>query len=180
MKTVVSLLFLSINFGFAQNNSSIITHGPYLQNVSDTAATIVFTTNKLVVPGVEITSKNGESRFVRNSHDGLINIGNNIHKVRINNLLPGHEYRYRVFAQEYTEQPTYKITNGDTVVHNYKYSPGDTVVSQYFHFKSFSPDINPLYFTVFCDLHDRPEQLSEYLNSNDIEKQSCYFFNGDI
>lgn len=53
--TILLALQVSINYCFAQVEEKLtITHGPYLQNVTEEGATIVFTTNKLAAPGVMI------------------------------------------------------------------------------------------------------------------------------
>ena len=98
------LLFICVGMmqaGMARSGEdTIFTHGPYLQHVTETGATIVYTTNVLVVPGVMIKSTDGEFELVQNSRDGLIDVGSNIHKIRIENLKPGNEYEYRLFACE--------------------------------------------------------------------------------
>ncbi len=145
-----------------------ITHGPYLQNVTETGATIFFTTNKLVVSGLMINSGSGEYELIQNSHDGLIDVGDDMHKVHLKNLEPGQEYEYRLYACEIKDYRPYKCTFGDTII------------SQTFKFKTFDSNKEQLNFTVFCDIHDRADKLSKYLDSNKIEKQDCYFLNGDI
>lgn len=167
----LAALFLvsSVSAAYSQDQQLIkITHGPYLQNVTETGATIVFTTDRLVVPGIMIRSVGGAFQLIQNSHEGLIDVGDNLHKVRIKNLGPGKEYEYKLFASEILEYRPYECTYGDTVL------------SQIYKFKTFSSDVNKLNFTVFCDIHDRADKLGKYLESNAIEKQDFYFLNGDI
>ena len=163
------LLVSSVSEVFAQEQQHIkITHGPYLQNVTETEATIVFTTDRLVVPGIMIRSGSGAFQLIQNSHEGLIDVGDNLHKVRIQNLNPGKEYEYQLFVSEILEYRPYECTYGDTLL------------SQIYTFKTFSSERNKVNFTVFCDIHDRADKLGKYLESNAIEKQDCYFLNGDI
>ena len=165
------LLLLStviLYVGMAQEENLTFTHGPYLQNVTQSGATIIFTTDKLVVPGVMIRSGNEEFKLVHSSLDGLINVGDNVHKIRLENLVGGRKYEYKLFASGITDYQAYKCTYGDTII------------SKSFSFKTFDPDMDRLNFTVFCDIHDRAYKLAKYLDSNDIEKQDCYFLNGDI
>lgn len=166
---VLLLLVALINPCFSQDNNKLaITHGPYLQNVTETSATIVFTTNKLVVPGVRLKTEDGSFQLVQNSHDGLIDVGDNIHKVQVDKLLPGHPIEYQLFACEIMEYRPYKSTYGDTIV------------SKSFTFKTLDTKKENVNFTVFCDIHDKAEKLSKYLDSNDINNQDYYFLNGDI
>jgi len=145
-----------------------ITHGPYLQNVTETGATIIFNTNKSVAPGLMINSGSGKFELIQNSHDGLFDVGDNIHKVRLENLQPGQQYEYRVFACEIKNYQPYKCTFGDTLF------------SKSFTFKTFDPDVDHINFTVFCDVHDKAGKLNKYLDFNNVDKQDCYFLNGDI
>jgi len=166
---VLLVLIIALNNARAQKSESLaITHGPYLQNVTTQEATIVFTTNKLVVPGVMIKKDDGSFELIRNSRDGLINVGENIHKVRVEDLLPGKEYQYKVIALEIKDYQAYKCIYGDSVV------------SETYSFTTFDPEADQINFTVFCDIHDKADKLGKYLASNDIEKQDCYFLNGDI
>lgn len=152
----------------SDRKNAIFTHGPYLQKVTQTGATIVFATDLLIVPGVMIKSTNGEFELIQNSHDGLIDVGSNIHKIRIDNLLPGNEYEYRLFACKIEDYQPYKSVYGDTVL------------SSSYKFRTFSTDQDKVNFTVFCDVHDKADKLGSYLYHNNIEQQDCYFLNGDI
>ncbi|RLC26175.1 MAG: hypothetical protein DRH21_02830 [Deltaproteobacteria bacterium] len=166
---VLIMFGISIIQSLAQGIDDLkITHGPYLQNVTETGATIIFTTNKLVAPGLMVNSGSGEFELIQNSHGGLIDVGDNIHKVRLENLDPGQQYEYRLFACEIKNYRPYKCTFGDTLI------------SQSYKFKTFDPGANHINFTVFCDVHDKAGKLSKYLDFNNVDKQDCYFLNGDI
>ena len=167
---ILTLIVIMVPFFcFTQEEESLkIIHGPYLQNVTESGATILFSTNKLVVPGVLIRSGKDDFELVQNSHDGLIDVGDNLHKVRIENLQPGESFDYRLYACEILNYRPYEVTYGDTII------------SQTYSFKTFYPDKKKINFTVFCDLHDKPGKLIKYLESNTVDQQDCYFFNGDI
>ena len=168
---LLGLLFscITIDYSKAQEKSDItITHGPYLQNVTQTGATVIFNSNKLIVPGILIRPVGGEFKLIQNSHEGLVDVGDNIHKVRLDHLQPGKEYEYRLFACEIIDYLPYKCTFGDTLI------------SEIYKFKTFTSERDPINFTVFCDIHDRAAKLGQYLDHNEIEKQDCYFLNGDI
>ncbi len=153
----------------SQNSSSrVVTHGPYLQNLSTNEATIMFTTSKLVVPGVMLSSDGVDFQLIQNSSDGLINVGDNTHKIRVDHLMPGRVYHYRLFACEILDYKPYKCIYGDTLI------------SKTFKFETFDEDAESVNFTVFSDSHDTPGKISRYLDSNDIDSQDCYFLNGDI
>lgn len=163
------ILLLTANNCFAQESTVLkFSHGPYLQNVTESGATIMFTTNKLVVPGVLIRSGNEEFQRIQNSKNGLVEVGDNIHKIRIEDLEPGKNYEYKIVAKEFLEYLPYKVVYGTTIE------------SGTYSFKTFSHKQKQLNFTVFCDIHDKAEKLAKYLDSNNVEKQDFYFLNGDI
>lgn len=163
-----ALLIIS-NSSWAQENIALaFSHGPYLQNVTETSVTICFNTNKLVVPGVLIKLGNKDFELKVSSTDGLVNVGNHIHKVRIENLKPGQQYEYKLVATEINEYHPYKVVFGDTLI------------SKSYSFKTFDRTAKVVDFTVFCDIHDKAAKLAKYLDSNTIEDQDCYFLNGDI
>ena len=164
--TFIVVLFVS-QYSFAQEELTF-SHGPYLQNVSKTGATIVFNTNKLVVPGVMLKSGKGDFELKVSSSDGLVNVGDHIHKVRIKNLKPGQEYKYKLYAKEIVQYRPYEVVFGKELE------------STEFTFKTFDSAQKQVNFTMFCDIHDRAGKLAKYLDSNDVEKQDCYFLNGDI
>lgn len=165
---LTSILFV-LKVGLSQEVKTVeFTHGPYLQNVTETEATIVFNTNKLVVPGVLIKSGENNYRLVQNTTDGLTDVGNDIHKIRITGLQAGRNYEYKLFAKEIESYHPYKVVFGDTIR------------SKSYAFKTFDSTQKQVNFTVFCDIHDRAGKLAKYLDSNEVEKQDCYFLNGDI
>ncbi len=168
----ISIFFFITFVVAAQTTEKLnITHGPYLQNVSDTAATVVFTTNKLVVPGVYLSYNDTDSKLIRNSTDGLINVGDDIQKVRITGLKPGKEYSYKLFAKEILDMRPYVNLDG-------KY--GDSIISEVFKFKTLDKSADVVRFTVFNDTHNKAGMISHFLDVNDIEQQDFYILNGDI
>jgi predicted phosphodiesterase len=167
LNVIVGMLFFQSSF--AQEPEKIeITHGPYLQNLTDSSVTIMFSTNQLVVPGVHISQEEGESKLIRNSKDGLFNVGSNLHKVQIDGLTPGRSYDYQLDVVPIQKYRPYEVVYGEPYI------------SSSFSFQTHDVTKEQVHFTVFCDLHDKPGKLLKYLESNDVEKQDAYFFNGDI
>lgn len=167
--TIVLALVFVAKIGLAQDVEVLkFTHGPYLQNVTETGATLLFTTNKLVVPGVMIKTGNEDFKLIQNTSDGLVNVGNNLHKIRIDNLQPGQEYQYKLYSKEIEVYRPYDVVFGEELT------------SETYSFKTFDPQQKQVNFTVFCDTHDKADKLAKYLDSNDVEAQDCYFMNGDI
>ena len=163
------LWFVTVQTCFAQNEERLkITHGPYIQNVTETSVTIFFTTNKQVAPGVMIKTGDEGFRKVQNSHDGLFDVQNGLQKVQVENLEPGTKYEYKLFA--------YEVKNFYAFENIY----GDTLISEAFSFTTPEPRKEVLNFTVFCDIHADANKLGKYLDHVDIEEQDCFFLNGDM
>jgi UDP-2,3-diacylglucosamine pyrophosphatase LpxH len=173
MKNLISLiLFLALPLISTSqgidNDDFMVTHGPYLQNLSENSVTIIWTTNKPAVPGVSISDPDGKKRFVRNSHEGIIDGGGTLHKVRVDGLEPGKTYKYNINSVQILKYQAYKIYYGDTLV-----------------LKSTSittPSLNAdeVTFTVINDVHELSGKMASYLrNGSKPEKDIC-FFNGDM
>lgn len=168
LSLLVFVLVFVNTFISAQNEVLKFTHGPYLQHVTENEATILFATNKLVVPGVMIKTGNKDFQLIQNSTDGLVDVGNHLHKIRITNLLPGQEVHYKIYAKEVEVYRPYEVVFGK------EFS------SKTYSFKTFNPKQECVNFTVFCDLHDNAPKLAKYLDSNNVEAQDFYFLNGDV
>src|SRR5210317_1073619 len=91
------------------NDNFIVTHGPYLQNLTSTGVTIIWSTNKPAIPGVNITSPDGKVSFVRNSHDGIVDGGGMLHKVRVEGLETGETYKYSINSVQILKYQAYRI-----------------------------------------------------------------------
>jgi len=169
---LILVCFMSCCSGAAQSQDTDrfeIIHGPYLQHVTETGATIIFLTSKPAVAGVFVADENGSVSMIRNSEDGLIRAGDQLHKLRISGLSPGNQYHYRVFTNEVLKFEPYEIVFGDTVRDE--------------RIRSFAtPDKNKkeIRFTVFNDIHSDPGKLGSYLAAQAVEQQDCYFLNGDL
>lgn len=171
----ISILILSLSFlafkSFAQgidNDNFIVTHGPWIQNPGTSGVTIIWTTNKPAIPGILLTMPDGNSKFIRNSHDGIIDGGGTLHKVRIDGLLPATEYKYSISSVQVLKYQAYKIYYGDTLT------------SGQLSFRTFPETDANVNFTVFNDVHEQAGKLGSYLRHNNAASQDFYFFNGDM
>jgi acid phosphatase type 7 len=166
----VALLTFSIA-AFSQsidNDNLMITHGPWLQNISSTGITVLWTTNKPVVPGINLTSPDGSVRFVRNSHDGIIDGGGTLQKVRIEGLEPGKTYKYSLSSIQILKYQAYKIYYGDTLLRRNETFTTPLAKSE------------KVTFTVINDIHELSGKMASFIRQGDIPGQDFYFFNGDM
>ncbi len=158
----------SLPKNFIDNDNLAITHGPWLQNLTNTGVTIIWTTNKTAVPGVYISGGKFKNKLIRNSHDGLVDGGGTLHKIRIEGLDPGTSYTYRVNSIQIMKYQAYKVYYGDTLTLRAK------------SFTTVPSKSDKVSFTVLNDVHENPVKLSSYMVSGRPSEQDFYFFNGDM
>lgn len=169
--TQVLFLFLFTLSSWSQqpdNENFVVTHGPWLQNLDQSGVTIIWTTNKPAVPGINITNPDGTKRFIRNSHDGIIDGGGTLHKVRVEGLTPGVDYKYNLNSVQILKYQAYKIYYGDTLV------------SRSVNLSMPVLKSDKVSFTVFNDVHELSGKMGSYLRHNKTGEQNFWFFNGDM
>jgi len=168
---LIILAFVLQNAAFSQvidNENLTVTHGPWLQNLDATGVTIFWTTNKQAVPGVNITGPDGKIRFVRNSHDGIVDGGGTLHKVRVDGLEPGTIYKYSVHSVQIMKYQAYKVYYGDTLVRK--------TVS----FTTPALRSDKVNFLVVNDVHNNSAKMSSYFRKGSVAEKDIVFFNGDM
>lgn len=153
---------------FIDNENLLVTHGPYLQNLSSTGVTIVWTTNRPAVPGVYLSGGKFSKSYIRNSTDGIINGGGTLHKVRIDGLEAGTKYDYSINSVQIMKYQAYKIYYGDTLT------------SKVFSFTTFPLKSSQVRFTMINDVHENSDKLASYLRNGNPSGQDFYIFNGDM
>ena len=108
-------------YAIAGQPSVKITHGPYLQNLSENEVTVVWTTDKPCKSWVEFSKKeDGKSfspqlpRKAYASQDGLCCV-DTLHRVTVTGLEKNTTYFYRVLSQEVKELLPYRPVLGNIV-----------------------------------------------------------------
>ena len=108
-------------YAIAGQPSVKITHGPYLQNVSENEVTVVWTTDKPCKSWVEFSKKEDGKSFYSQlprkayaSQDGLCCV-DTLHRVTVTGLEKNTTYFYRVLSQEVKELLPYRPVLGNIV-----------------------------------------------------------------
>lgn len=101
MKRFHLLLFLLCFLILINAEDIKILHGPYLQNISETEATIVWEVNNESIGWVELTPDDGTNFYATERpkyFDIKIGIKNTskLHTVKLTGLRPNTIYRYRI------------------------------------------------------------------------------------
>ena len=179
MKGVIPLLLLLVYSLplFGQEKIEIVC-GPYLQNVTENEATIVWITNRNAVSWVELAPNDGSHFYAAerprfyDHFAGHKQIGM-LHRITLKGLDGNTRYRYRIFSQEVLEN-------------NYGYTNfGKTASSRVFKaepygFKTLDPATHEVAFAVVNDIHEDTGLLNDLLCQTDLEKTDFIVFNGDM
>ena len=153
-----------------------ITHGPYLQNLSEHETTIVWTTNKNAVSWVELAPDDGTHFYLTErpktfaSKNG-IKLEGTTHAVRLRGLTPGTKYRYRVFSKEIVGRERHEIVYGKVAA---------TTAYRPFTFVTHNRAKPSVTFTMLNDIHGRSDTLEQLLKWVEPRHNDLIFFNGDM
>ncbi len=154
-----------------------LSHGPYLQQLTETSVMIVWTTNYRAVSWVEYgIGENLESfptygsvvRTARSSSHGLVDAYTTLHRVLISGLEPGTQYRYRVFSKQILEFQPYEVTYGASTA------------SSVHHFTTLDSDKDSFSFVVLNDIHQDTTNLEHMLHDLPWDEIDLVFYNGDL
>ena len=103
-KSFVCILLLTVTTQVATAQIQIL-YGPYLQNVKENEATIVWEANKPSIGWVELAPNDGTHYYGEerpkyfDTTNGVKNTSL-LHTVKVKGLTPGTTYRYRIYSQE--------------------------------------------------------------------------------
>ena len=91
-------------------------HGPYLQELTPTGVTFVFTTSDKGFSWVELRSPEGEITRHYAVKDGLRDAYNTFCTIRTDSLRPATAYDYRLCSKRIDDFQPYQVTFGDSIV----------------------------------------------------------------
>jgi predicted phosphodiesterase len=164
------LLSLATNQEKNNRESILFLTKPYIQNPNHNAISIFWVTNKPAYSWLEITDPNGTTTKVFSANDGLIELQNKIHKVRLKDLKPETKYSYKVYSKE-----VLKVT--PVVV---KAEFGQTITDGPYEFTTAAAKPEEFSMLVLNDIHDRPESIAQLLKLNGDKHFDMVFLNGDM
>ena len=155
-----------------------ILHGPYLQNLGEQEATIVWISDKPSVGWLEMAPDDAshfyakERKKIFDTRIG-IKVTSTIHAVKVTGLQPGTRYRYRVCVQEVLEHDGHKVIYG---------SMASTDVYGKEPLSFITNDINKpqVSFAMVNDIHGRNDVLEQMIKQCDLKKTDLFLFNGDM
>lgn len=148
-----------------------LSHGPYLQEVTGDAATIVFQTSAKAFSWVEVKPHEaGEEESVRchATEDGLRMAWNTFSSIRLKGLEPGKSYDYRIVSKEMKDFQPYKVTFGDSIA-----TPWHT-------FSTLDPRREGASIFITSDMHGDAAKLEKLLCLADYKTCDAFFYAGDM
>lgn len=155
-----------------------ITHGPYMQAMTDDGVTIVWTTNKSAVSWVEIAPDGTDSfyalerkPFYDTKHGNRVI--DSLHTVRVEGLQAGTTYRYRIFSKEVMGNQGHRIMYGNI-------ASSEVYRNKPFSFTTLSIHKREINFKVVNDIHNRADMLSNMLRDVKPANTDFVIFNGDM
>jgi len=155
---------------FSQDAEKLdITHGPYLQAVTESSATVVWFTNKNCVSRVEYAPADGNEVLTAvASHHGLIDANAGIHKITLTGLKPGIRYNYQIISKEIVKFDPYQVVYGNTVT------------AGPYRAQTWNPRKDGFSFCVVNDIHEKADRLDALLNQVPLAAMDMVFLNGDL
>lgn len=159
--------------------SARVSCGPWLQAVSETEFTVMWTTTVNSVVWVEVAPDDGTPFYAKprpkyyQSHYGRRPIGT-LHQVKISGLNPGTKYRYRIYQQAVLKDEGNKRVVLGEVFGN------DILRNEPYSIKTLNKKASDCRFSVFNDIHER-DSIFNLLAASIPKKETDFaIFNGDM
>jgi predicted phosphodiesterase len=142
--------------------------GPYLQNPAPDGMSIVWMTTTPCCGCVEYGTAESLGSIAFTDLDGMIEAGNVIHRVRIENLQPNTKYFYRIRCRQMTTFRPYRIVYGEDLA------------SPVYSFTTRPTASDRVRFIIYNDLHDNVPLWRKLHDLVKHEPVDFVFLNGDI
>lgn len=172
-------LGLSFEMSAQKPRRAAVTCGPYVQCVSETGFTVIWSTDVESVAWVEIAPDDGthfynkeRDKYYDDRGNGVLPIGK-IHKIVVDGLEPGTTYRYRVMSKGVVAY------NGSGNVEYLKPSGTDVHRGEPFKITTFDYSKDTLRFDIFNDIHGK-DSLFRTVLAGARENRDFVFLNGDM
>ena len=178
-KTLMNVLLFALLFNVAAKAQVKNIHGPYLQNISATEATVVWEADKTSIGWVELAPNDGTNYYAaeRKKYFDCTNGVKNatlIHSVKLTGLKPGTTYRYRIYSQEVLSH------QGIFVNYDGRIAANDVYSREAPRFTTLDPGKAETSFVILNDVHGKKDFITPLMNFADYKKKDIVFFNGDM
>lgn len=171
MKFVFILILNCLVINLSAQMQFKIAHGPYLQEVTENGATVVFLTSHKSFSCVEVKphgALNSDIKRYYTSKDGLKEAYNTSNAIRINKLEPNKKYDYRIVSKEIKSFEPYKVVFGDSLE------------TEWYTISTINPDKKGGSIFITSDMHGDAMKLEKLLNLADYKSCDAFFYAGDM
>ncbi len=156
-----------------------IIHGPYLQAVTDTEATIVWVTDTKALSWVEVAPNDGTHFYhVERPQFYQTYLGKRVygtvHQIRITGLEPGKSYRYSTSSKEVIDMKGHRVTYGHVATTKVYGNNFNNI------FTTLNPSKEKSQFIMLNDIHAKQEKIEALLNTFEKGKTDMVFYTGDM
>ena len=158
---------ITVTLRMAKKADELFLTKPYLQNPADNGMTIMWETTIPAYSWVEYGTDTLHLNRKRLIIDGQAEFNESIHQIRLDNLVPGQTYYYRVCSQEILQ---YKA---------YSKKFGNIAKSDFYTFTMSEADTDSFTAVVFNDLHQRANVFQALLKQVGNIDYDFVVFNGD-
>jgi len=178
MRLTLSLATVMMSLTAITSDAIEIVSGPYLQNVTDCEATVVWRTDKDALAWVETAPDDSlnfyaEERPRHYETDMGRAVVGKLHKVRLKGLESGKTYRYRVYSHEIVDQqPNHIVYGGMAATDVYRREP--------LRFSTRGVNSGKVSFCVVNDIHGDTARLGDMLGKVREDGRDFVLFNGDM
>lgn len=148
-----------------------VNHGPYLQEVTQDGATMVFTTSAKAFSWIELKlhgASDADAMRCFSSKDGLKEAYNTFNAVRVESLKPGAKYDYRIVSKEIRSFQPYKVVFGDSIA------------TEWHTFATVDPGKQGASVFVTSDMHFDAAKLEKLLEVAGYKTCDAFFYAGDM
>ena len=167
-KCLIALCAALLIAGSSPAQSYTFDHGPYLQQMTDSAVTFVFTTSQRGIAWIELRDTEGNTTPYYALHNGLRDAYDTLHAVRVDALKPASQYQYRLISKQITDFQPYKVTFGDSIA------------SRWYNFSTPDPKSTRCSFIALSDMHEDAAKLETLLKVADVDHADRIFYVGDM
>ena len=177
-KIIILTLFILMSLSSIAQRAQVLC-GPYVQCVTETGFTVIWTTDVESIAWVEVAPDDGthfynkeRQKFYDMRGNGVYPIGK-IHKVEVDGLEPGTVYRYRIM---YKGVISY---NGSGDVKYMKANGTDVYQGEPHRISTIKKDYDEVRFDIFNDIHGK-DSLFNTIIAGERTNRDFVFLNGDM
>ena len=177
IKKLIYVLLLTVATRVATAQIKIL-YGPYLQNVKENEATIVWVADKPSIGWVELAPNDGTHYYGEerpkyfDTTNGVKNTSL-LHAVKVKALTPGTTYRYRIYSQEVLSHEGINVIYG-------RVAASDVYRKNALTFTTCDPNKKETSFVMINDIHGRENIITKLLNNANYKDKDLIIFNGDM